>query len=144
MSIFFFSVTVNIHDVSSWLWFHNMKLILQQTAHNHLFYILLPENRSQYFFLQVHIAAFPISISVTAERISSQLMALNSLKSNIWTFFLWAASIQHPRKIDTESLEVLCARLWDRGLSLVSYHRFPATLLDCFIFLFISVLHLWG
>lgn len=94
-SIFFFSGTANICDVSTWLWFHNMKLILQQTAYNHLlFYILLPEKLN--FFLQVRTAAFSISISVTAERISSLLMPLNILKSNIWTFFLWAASIQHP------------------------------------------------
>lgn len=71
---------------------------------------------------QVHMAAFPILLSVAAERLYSLLTPLNNLESNICTFFLWAAPFQHLGN------KLVLKRLEDGGLSLVSYHRFPVTL----------------
>lgn len=55
-------------------------------------------------FLQVHMAAFPLPISVAAERMSNLLMPMNNLDSNICTFILWAAPFQHPANKRTKSL----------------------------------------
>lgn len=78
---------------------------------------------------QVHMAAFPISFSVAAERIYSLLTPLNNLESNTCTFFLWAASFQHlANKLVLRGWKIPCMRLRDGGLPLVSYHRFPVTL----------------
>lgn len=50
-------------------------------------------------------ASFPISLSVPAERTYTLLVSLNNLESNICTFFLWAASLQHLAKKKKKLLE---------------------------------------